>query len=582
MPQQIADRVKEVSTTTGTGALTLAGAAIGYRTFASVCSVSDTFYYAIEGVNGDGTLTGQWEVGLGTYSGVNTLTRTSVLASSNANAAVNFSAGTKQVWIDAAAAALIALAPLASPVLTGTPTAPTATPGTSTTQLATTGFVQSALYSPLDGMGENIFFNKNAPEWSVNSSATVDNGDGTFTINTTLANTTYNAQGRLAVGKKVSLAVRAVTGSVVVATTFIRFRDAGVATISTALVSTSADQDGYFNVENVTVPANTVTILVQADPLNSGDRLEVVFVPAPYTYGARSNNTSTPVFSRGPAQGNSAPYRLLTVGQAVEAIAAPNGTVAVWNSLVTARGAAPVSATLTALRKVERWLTSSGLIHKLVYLNLRCGNTLAAALTPFLDKFGFGYDEAPTSFSSWTEATGLSGVTVNTGIDPNRAGLNQFGMAMGFYNRANVASDGNNYCIGNAGSGGVGTYGICPCNANLMLYDYSTGGRVQGDIRLINGDGSTTLDSLGGISGARCIDGIGRVSRRGIVLATNNALPTAEIATLPLLVDANPQISGGDWVGAGMWTADDTVAMEAMLHTFNSDLGRAVTAEGAF
>lgn len=103
MTQQIADRVKETSTTTGTGPLALAGAAIGYRTFASICSVADTFYYAVEGVNVDGTLTGEWEVGFGTYSGVNTLTRTTVLASSNAGAPVNFSAGTKQVWIDVTA-----------------------------------------------------------------------------------------------------------------------------------------------------------------------------------------------------------------------------------------------------------------------------------------------------------------------------------------------------------------------------------------------------------------------------------------------------------------------------------------------
>ena len=88
------DRVLETSTTTGTGALTLAGAVTGYRTFASVCSVSDTVYYVITNLG-----TGEWETGLGTYSGANTLTRTLVHASSNAGAAVNFSAGTKRVGI---------------------------------------------------------------------------------------------------------------------------------------------------------------------------------------------------------------------------------------------------------------------------------------------------------------------------------------------------------------------------------------------------------------------------------------------------------------------------------------------------
>lgn len=101
----IADRVKETSTTTGTGALTLAGALIGFRTFSSVCSSTnpDNVYYTIQAVDGSGIPTGDWEVGFGTYSGANTLTRTTVLASSNAGALVNLSAGTKQVWIDISA-----------------------------------------------------------------------------------------------------------------------------------------------------------------------------------------------------------------------------------------------------------------------------------------------------------------------------------------------------------------------------------------------------------------------------------------------------------------------------------------------
>jgi hypothetical protein len=98
-----ADRVKETSTSTGTGTIALAGAATGYRAFSAVCAVGDTLYYAIAHQTA-----GEWEVGLATYSAANTLTRTTVHASSNANAAVNFSAGTKDVflsvtkaWLDA-------------------------------------------------------------------------------------------------------------------------------------------------------------------------------------------------------------------------------------------------------------------------------------------------------------------------------------------------------------------------------------------------------------------------------------------------------------------------------------------------
>ena len=95
----IADRVKETTTTTGTGALTLAGTLTGFTTFAARCAVGDTLYYAIQAVDGAGAPTGEWECGLGTYSGTSTLTRTTVTSSSNSDTAVSFAAGTKQVFI---------------------------------------------------------------------------------------------------------------------------------------------------------------------------------------------------------------------------------------------------------------------------------------------------------------------------------------------------------------------------------------------------------------------------------------------------------------------------------------------------
>jgi hypothetical protein len=99
----VADRVLETSTSTGTGAFTLAGASSGYRAFSAVCSTSDTCYYFIEALDANGNPSGDWEVGLGTYSSANTLTRTTPAASSNAGAAVDFASGTKRVGISATA-----------------------------------------------------------------------------------------------------------------------------------------------------------------------------------------------------------------------------------------------------------------------------------------------------------------------------------------------------------------------------------------------------------------------------------------------------------------------------------------------
>jgi hypothetical protein len=91
----INDRVKETSTTTGTGTLNLAGAETGYESFVSGVGTGNTTYYAIELNSAN-----EWEVGIGTVtSGTpDTLSRTTVISSSNADALVTFSAGTKNVF----------------------------------------------------------------------------------------------------------------------------------------------------------------------------------------------------------------------------------------------------------------------------------------------------------------------------------------------------------------------------------------------------------------------------------------------------------------------------------------------------
>lgn len=101
----IANRVRETSTTTGTGTYTLAGAETGYRTFSTAIGNTNTCpYFASMGAN--------WEAGTGTV-GAGTLARTSVIASSNGNNPVDWAAGTKQV-ICAPHAAVLPLLTLAN------------------------------------------------------------------------------------------------------------------------------------------------------------------------------------------------------------------------------------------------------------------------------------------------------------------------------------------------------------------------------------------------------------------------------------------------------------------------------------
>jgi len=103
----LADRVKETTTTTGTGTLNLAGAETGFRTFVSGAGNAAVVYYTIVGQAG-GAAAGEWEVGFGTVTDAapDTLSRTTILSSSNAGAAVDFSAGTKDVFLTAPTASL--------------------------------------------------------------------------------------------------------------------------------------------------------------------------------------------------------------------------------------------------------------------------------------------------------------------------------------------------------------------------------------------------------------------------------------------------------------------------------------------
>lgn len=87
----VKDRVKETSTTTGTGTYTLAGAATGFQSFAGIGNGNTTYYCVTDGTN--------WEVNLGTYtSSGTTLSRDTLLASSTGSF-ISWSAGSKDVFV---------------------------------------------------------------------------------------------------------------------------------------------------------------------------------------------------------------------------------------------------------------------------------------------------------------------------------------------------------------------------------------------------------------------------------------------------------------------------------------------------
>ena len=90
----IKDRIRETTSTTGTGNITLSGAVTGFNSFSSQYAIGDTFYYAlIDDTNAE------WEIGEGSLSSATELLRTTVYDSTNSGSKVDFQSGVKSVFV---------------------------------------------------------------------------------------------------------------------------------------------------------------------------------------------------------------------------------------------------------------------------------------------------------------------------------------------------------------------------------------------------------------------------------------------------------------------------------------------------
>lgn len=181
MPFVYADRVRETSTTTGTGTVSLAGAVTGFRTFSAGIGGSNTCYYVISHRTAS-----EWEVGYGTLDALGTtLTRTSVISSSNSNSVVTLSAGTKDVFVTLPA---VALATISTPNSTGSALqAMTLSPyGTSAGNTGEMRFLELAAngtsytgFKAADNIASNLVWTLPSSQGPVNAVLT-NNGSGTL------------------------------------------------------------------------------------------------------------------------------------------------------------------------------------------------------------------------------------------------------------------------------------------------------------------------------------------------------------------------------------------------------------------
>lgn len=181
----IADRVKESSTTSGTGTLTLAGSATGYQTFAAAFSDGALVPYTIVDA-----ATGDWESGLGTYT-TSTLARTLVLASSNAGAAVTFGTGEKDVFVGPLAGLSTAVRHNLNPSPPATPTA---------SDNLSLGYGVGSIWQKSQEIWVCSFSTTSMANWRciANNASSLSNTAGTSALSAYLATTSVDVTGSYA------------------------------------------------------------------------------------------------------------------------------------------------------------------------------------------------------------------------------------------------------------------------------------------------------------------------------------------------------------------------------------------------
>jgi len=266
------DRVQETSTTTGTGTLTLAGAVTQFQTFSAAVGNGNTTYYTIYNAGGS-----QWEVGLGTV-GAGTLARTTVLASSNAGAAVNFT-GTLYVFGDYPAGK--AVYQDANGEITGT------TINANTKFVAPDYYAQSILGGNLrtytgtalvnwDGGGSgNVTFNGGISANPANKNISLSpTGTGSVTINPATAGSMNN----VVIGATTPLAI---TGTTITATTFSGSGASLTSIPNSALVNSAITINGTSTSLGGSISVGSVTAVSATAPItSSGGATPDIAMPA--------------------------------------------------------------------------------------------------------------------------------------------------------------------------------------------------------------------------------------------------------------------------------------------------------------
>ena len=259
----------------------------------------------------------------------------------------------------------------------------------------------------------------------------------------------------------------------------------------------------------------------------------------------------------------------------------PNGTRQRFLDLVATAGSSVGATEQAALLDVEHRLRATGILPKIVRLDLFVGAGAAAARIPFVQRSGCGTSSAAGTISSWTQTGGLTGPTFDTGVTLQQGGLGGYNLGLGCYSLADASAEAG-YVVGGS------AWGLKPftgdtsfATASFITFDFA--GRVLGDIATISGNASANYRSGGSMHGLRLASGAGVVVRNGVQLQggsfTTFPDATATFPTDTISYRTGVAALGAAWITDGM-TTHEAAMLHWIVHQFNIAIGRAASGEG--
>ena len=308
----VKDRVQETTTTVGTGTVTLGGAVLGFQTFAIIGNANQTYYTITDPTTGD------YEVGIGTYtSSGTTLSRTTVLESSNSGSPVVFAAGTKNVfctypaeravYLDTAGSAVTVLDIGTLGASTANITTANITSGTISTAPTSNTDIVNKQYA--DAIASGIHFHEAVALATTTTLPANTYNNGTSGVGATL---TGNANGALSVDSTLTIVaerilvkneaaganngVYVVTQVGTAGTPYILTRATDFDTVGTGV--DQIDEGDFFLVTGGTANINTAWVQQTAPPITVGTTA-IVFqqFSAPITYTAGTGLSESPSYT---------------------------------------------------------------------------------------------------------------------------------------------------------------------------------------------------------------------------------------------------------------------------------------------